>query len=219
MSADRNAGVLAIWNGCAPGREAVYERWYRTEHLAERVGIDGFVAGWRYAALDGEPRYFTHYETTSPDVLFCDAYLARVNDPTPLTREIMSGVFTDMNRTVCERVLRVGAQRGAVAVTLRWDARPERAALHEDVVALAADDAVLRAELWWPCEAPPAAAAPSAEQALRGPDAGIAAGVLLECATEHDARAIAGLARTRLPGADHAGIYRMLCSLHRRDRA
>ena len=38
-----NAGVLAIWNNCAPGAEAQYEHWYRSEHLAERVAIEGFV--------------------------------------------------------------------------------------------------------------------------------------------------------------------------------
>ena len=62
-----SAGILAIWNDCASGSEAEYEHWYRTEHLAERVAVDGFVAGWRYVAIDAQPKYFTHYATEAVD--------------------------------------------------------------------------------------------------------------------------------------------------------
>ena len=73
-------GILAIWNDCARGEEALYEHWYRSEHLAERVGIEGFVAGWRYGAVQGSPSYLTHYETTSPSVLRSAAYRARLSE-------------------------------------------------------------------------------------------------------------------------------------------
>jgi hypothetical protein len=211
-----NAGVLAIWNNCAPGAEAQYEHWYRSEHLAERVAIEGFVAGWRYEAVDGTPRYFTHFETTSPQVLFSEAYLARVNDPTPLTRRVMSELFTDMSRTVCERALRLGDLRGAWAAVLRYDAPQAPDRLRAGLAALAGSEAVLRAELWLAVDTP--APAPSAEQRLRGADATIAACVLLECTTEDEAHAAARAGRGRLPAADDVGVYRMLCSLHRADQ-
>ena len=114
MSAAR-PGVLAIWNDCAPGAEREYEHWYRSEHLAERVGVEGFVSGWRYRAVDAEPEYFTHYETRGADVLSSAAYRRQLDDPTPLTRRIMDGVFINCIRTVCERVHRVGDSRGAYA--------------------------------------------------------------------------------------------------------
>ena len=40
-----SAGILAIWNDCAPGLEARYEHWYRSEHLVERVSVPGFRSG------------------------------------------------------------------------------------------------------------------------------------------------------------------------------
>ena len=83
-----------------PGTQREYEAWYRGEHLPERVSIPGFRAGWRFRAIAGEPEYFTFYETATPEILFSDAYEARVNDPTPLTRSIMSGVFTNATRAL-----------------------------------------------------------------------------------------------------------------------
>ena len=51
-------------------------------------------------------------------VLKSAAYLERLDHPTPMTRKVMSEIFKDMIRTVCHRTLRLGAMRGAAAVTL-----------------------------------------------------------------------------------------------------
>jgi hypothetical protein len=217
MPAARAAGVLAIWNDCTPGGEVEYEHWYRSEHLAERVAIDGFVAGWRFAAVDAAPAYFTHYETVSPEVLFSAAYLARVNDPTALTRRIMSGVFVNATRTVCERVLRSGDSRGAFATTLRFDDANDRERVIDALPALAQGEDVLRAEVWARVEGPELP--PSAEQGLRAPDGTMAVCLVLESADERAARAAAEAARAALPAAASCGVYRMLCSLHRADQA
>ena len=112
-------GRLAIWNDCAPGREAEYETWYQGEHLPERLAVPGILRGRRYEAIAGEPHYFTYYETVSPGVFASPEYLERVENPTPMTRKIMSGIFIDMSRTVCRRVACHGDTRGAVAVTAR----------------------------------------------------------------------------------------------------
>jgi len=101
---------------------------------------------------------------------------------------------------------------------LRFEAASVPGDAAEALTALAADESVLRAELWRAHDVPAPAKAPSAEERLRGPDAGIAACALLDCATEDEARAVLDAARARLPGADQAGIYRLLCSLHRADR-
>ncbi|MEM9140515.1 MAG: hypothetical protein AAGB15_11870, partial [Pseudomonadota bacterium] len=106
-------GILAIWNTCAAGHEDAYEAWYQREHLPERLSLPGFRRGRRYWAADGGPGFFTYYETDTPEVMATADYLARVQDPTPLTRRIMASVFTDMNRTVCRVVGRVGHARGA----------------------------------------------------------------------------------------------------------
>ncbi|MGD8477411.1 MAG: hypothetical protein PVI98_09690, partial [Burkholderiales bacterium] len=63
-------GVLAIWNDCLPEVEKQYEDWYMHQHLPERVGVPGFRIGRRYQALAAEPRYFTYYDTDTPEVLW-----------------------------------------------------------------------------------------------------------------------------------------------------
>ena len=208
-------GILAVWNDCAPGSEGQYEAWYRGEHLPERVGIPGFRAGWRYRAIDAEPEYFTFYETDTPEVLRSEPYLARLNDPTPLTRRIMSGTFTHATRALCTCVARWGKLRGALAVSVRFDAPPGgemEARLRE----LAGRPEVLRAELWMPTRAE-GSSTRSAEQQLREPDRTIAAGALVETATEQEAAAAAATLGTALGPKARIGTYRLFCALHRVD--
>ena len=47
------AGILAVWNDCAPEGLAHFERWYNREHLQERVAVPGFRRGRRYEAVAG----------------------------------------------------------------------------------------------------------------------------------------------------------------------
>jgi len=56
-------GVLAIWNGLAPGYDAEFVEWHVKEHIPERVGVPGFLRARRYFAVDGAPAYFNFYET------------------------------------------------------------------------------------------------------------------------------------------------------------
>lgn len=60
-------GVLAIWNGIAPEAEEDFVAWHVREHIPERVALSGFLRGRRYVALDGFPKYFNFYETTTAD--------------------------------------------------------------------------------------------------------------------------------------------------------
>src|SRR5262245_9326432 len=114
-------GILAIFNNVAPGREAEFEEWFQHEHLAERLAVPGFLLGRRHEAVSGLPRFFNFYLTQSVEILKSAAYLGRLDDPTPMTRTVMSEIFKDMIRTVCRRTFRLGATRcpGPVAVRLR----------------------------------------------------------------------------------------------------
>lgn len=139
-------GILAIWNDCAPGHQETYEAWYQGEHLAERVAIPGIRVGRRYESLDGgSPRFFTYYETSSPAVLRSAAYLERLDDPTPLTRKIMSGIFLNMSRTVCDRVWHAGDMTGSFAVTAKLTAEID----DDNVRSLGDDIGCARVEKWW----------------------------------------------------------------------
>ena len=104
--ADPLPGILAIFNNVAPGREAEFEEWFQHEHLAERIALPGFLIGRRHEAISGQLRYFNFYVTQSVEVLKSAAYLARLDEPTPMTRTVMSEIFKDMIRTVCHRTFR-----------------------------------------------------------------------------------------------------------------
>jgi hypothetical protein len=208
-------GILAIWNDRRAGTETEYEAWYRGEHLPERLSIPGFRATWRYRAVEGEPEYFTFYETATPDVLFSDAYIKRVESPTELTRRIMSGIFTNATRALLTQAVRWGMLRGAFAVSVRFDSKPDMS-LEPRLRTVASRDDALSTELWTVTR-PSAPATLSAEQQLRGPDKKVAAAALVETTNEDEARAVAAALRSTFGAAPHIGVYRLFCSLSRED--
>ena len=104
-------GVLAIWNGIAPEAEKEFVAWHVREHIPERVGLPGFLRGRRYVALDGLPKYFNFYETTTADDLSSPTYQARLNAPTEWTRRVVAQ-FRDASRTICD----VAVSLGSVAI-------------------------------------------------------------------------------------------------------
>ncbi len=214
-----DAGILAIWNDCRPEGEADYEAWYRGEHLRERVGLPGFILGRRYVSTtDASPRYFTYYETETPAVMQSSTYLERGENPTPLTRQIMTDVFINMNRTVCRRDRIDGDMRGTFAVTAR--ANPDASRQLSDAwSSLSTLDGRLRAELWLSSETANAQA--SVEERIRGHDQKIGGCFLAEFTDAATAdEAITAIRQTLNSGGtlpfEIAG-YRLHCSLHQRD--
>src|SRR5262249_38590960 len=151
VSADAAApcpGILAIFNNVARGREAEFEEWFQHEHLAERIAVPGFLLGRMHEALSGEPRYFNFYVTTSAAILKAPSYLERLDHPTPMTRTVMSEIFKNMIRTVCHRVFRRGALRGAGVVAVRFDEPPDEAALQATINRLIEQPSVACGEIW-----------------------------------------------------------------------
>lgn len=118
MTALRGAGVLAIWNGIAPGQDAEFIRWHITEHIPERLSVPGFRRARRYVALQGYPAYFNFYEVDDPQVLSSENYLARLNKPSDWTRSIVPH-FTDTSRTLCRVVDSLGHGVGRAMLTLQ----------------------------------------------------------------------------------------------------
>ena len=47
--------LLLVFTRPRPGREDDYHRWYDESHLAEVLGVPGFVAARRYAVIDLPP--------------------------------------------------------------------------------------------------------------------------------------------------------------------
>ncbi|HVL37089.1 MAG TPA: hypothetical protein VM489_15575 [Burkholderiales bacterium] len=119
--------VVAIWQEPPPESRADYYAWHNGEHMAERVAIPGFLRGRRYQALEGRPEFFTLYEARGLEVLTGPDYLARLNNPTPLTRRVAPLLRSNV-RSLCRVALSRGTGQGGLVMTWRYDTAPERAA-------------------------------------------------------------------------------------------
>jgi hypothetical protein len=209
------AGILAVWNDCAPEGLAHFERWYNREHLKERVAVPGFRCGRRYEALSGgDRRFFACYEVDDAAVLDSEPYIERLDNPTPWTRQAMQS-FRGTLRTVCDLCADHGDLIGAHAVVLRADAKmaptPAAEALLRD---LANEEGVVRTQLWTAAERQ--TRADTTEMRSRGRDQLIAGACVVDCVRRVDAERIGALlarppAALGITGASALAIYGLLC--------
>jgi hypothetical protein len=207
-------GILAIFNDCRAGREAEFEAWFQGEHLLERLAVPGFLFGRRHKNISGAPGYFNFYLVETPEVLTSKSYLERLDNPTPMTRTIMSDVFINMNRTVCRRIVRRGSFRGAFAVTVRFDQIRDETVLSGILEKLTADTFVAGGEIWMALNS--AEMPVSMEEKLRGGDKKIAGALMIDTLYQHDAEAAGAQLGEQFPEAD-IGVFRVLCQIGRGD--
>jgi len=207
-----NSGILALWNDCADGFETEYEDWYQGEHLPERLAIPGFMRGRRFQSIAGDPTYFTYYETTSAQILNSEDYIQRLNNPSEMTRHVMANVFTNMNRTICERSRVEGRYRGGYALTFRFEATaPSQQIVDEVFAELGPQRSVARVE-WW--QAAGGGKSLSTEEKIRGGDRSITACLLVEALRERDVTALQQQVSRHLDAnASRAGVYQLLCDV------
>ncbi|MBH69624.1 MAG: hypothetical protein CMM58_14810 [Rhodospirillaceae bacterium] len=118
-------GVAAIWHNVDAQFQDDYNHWHCFEHVPERVGIDGFLRGKRYVAIDGNPEFFHFYETKDVGTLSSNAYLDRLNNPTTWTRRIGPNI-KDNNRTLSKVISSQGRGSGAAILTARLSADETR---------------------------------------------------------------------------------------------
>jgi len=111
-------GVLAIWNGIDQDAEDEFLKWHVHEHIPERVALPGFLRGRRYVAIDGFPKFFNFYETSSASDLVSPAYREALNDPSEWTRNVVR-FFRDTSRTICDVAMSTGEGEGVFMETLR----------------------------------------------------------------------------------------------------
>jgi hypothetical protein len=207
-------GILAIWNDCRAGREAEFEAWFQGEHLLERLAVPGFLFGRRHAAISGSSGYFNFYVVETPAVLTSKPYLERLDNPTPMTRKVMSEIFINMNRTVCHSALRRGGFRGAYAVTARFNEQPDTGALTALADLLVQDPGIAACEIWSAVD--PAGQPVSMEEKLRGGDKKIKACLMVDTLRQGDAEKLGGRLSKEFAGAE-IGVFRVLCQLGRGD--
>jgi hypothetical protein len=207
-------GILAIFNDCRAGREDEFNAWFQGEHLEERLSVPGFLFGRRHEAISGGTGYFNFYLVESPDVLTSKAYLDRLDNPTPMTKRIMSEVFINMNRTICRRTIRRGGFRGAYAVTARFNETPDVGALAATLDDLVRDTNIAGGEIWIALD--PAGMPVSMEEKLRGGDKKIKACLMVDTLHQSDAEGLGSRLSQQFSGAE-VGVFRVLCQLGRGD--
>ena len=122
---------MAIWSNVNPTLKEEWYRWHTEEHMPERVGIPGFLAGRRYDLVDErlapaapEARRLQHcfmmYEGESLSTFNSDAYLERLNNPTHWTREMAPG-FQNFSRGACALTTTSGDGYGGFALIMRFE--------------------------------------------------------------------------------------------------
>jgi hypothetical protein len=96
-----------------------HDEWHTHEHLPERLSVPGFVRGTRWVALLGQPRYFVMYEVEQLAILTSEAYLERLNNPSPWTSKMMP-FYRGMTRGFCSVTGSFGFGIGHVSVLIRF---------------------------------------------------------------------------------------------------
>ena len=104
-----------------------HDRWHTHEHLPERLSIPGFRRGTRWTATEGGPRYLVLYEVESLATLTSEAYLARLNNPTPWTTRMMPH-YRGMNRGLCVVLGSFGFGQGGAAALIRFSSEASHSA-------------------------------------------------------------------------------------------
>ncbi|AWM01256.1 hypothetical protein [Bradyrhizobium amphicarpaeae] len=141
----RGAGFLAIWSDVEAHDLTDYRHWLTREHTTERVTTRGFLASRVFrAARDDINRFFILYELEAPEVLDGEAYLARLNAPTPWSQRIMPKLGNFM-RGGGVMVARAGRGEGAAITALRIETLPANPQQLAD--ALVACDGIAAAQI------------------------------------------------------------------------
>jgi hypothetical protein len=86
-------GFLLVTMDPPPDVEEEFNDWYDTEHVPDRLGIDGFESGRRFVCVSGWPRYLALYDLREIGVLESEAY-----------RKLSWGSFTPWTKRILNKV-------------------------------------------------------------------------------------------------------------------
>ena len=171
-----------------------HDDWHTHEHLPERLSIPGFLRGTRWVSVQGAPRYAVIYEVEGLETLASDAYLERLNHPTPWTSKMMVH-YRGMMRGLCSVERSYGFGIGHHALLIRFQPAADSALIdwldgqvlrHLPIRPGLGSVHLLRGAL---------AATMTSEQRLRGADARVDWALV---ATGYEPEAVADLASNEL---------------------
>ena len=171
---DSHIGMIVIWNDIKEEMRDEFVQWHSTEHLPERVSIPGFISGQRWYGEHASPQYLTTYVTQNTGVLTSDAYVQRLNNPTPWTLKTVAA-FCNTCRAAGEIIWEYGSQKGygGHILAIRITELEDLTILTEHLNSLASSPEqcfaeLLRARLV--ITTPTASQLPTAERAIRTGD-------------------------------------------------
>ena len=170
-----------------------HDRWHTQEHLPERLSIPGFLRGTRWTATGSELRYMVVYEVRDLRVLTSEAYLSRLNNPTPRTQRIMPS-YRGMSRGLCAVRGSFGYGQGGTAALIRFACEEASAdnvqqwLLAEVLPKVPQTSGLGSAHLLQGAQA----AAMTNEQRIRGADRGVDSAIII---TGYDGSAVAEYAK------------------------
>ncbi|MFN8525976.1 MAG: DUF4286 family protein [Chloroflexota bacterium] len=116
--AKKGRGILLVYTDIDEKYDEEFNAWYDTQHLPQLLSIPGMLAGARYTAVKGGPKYLAAYELESVDVLQTPAFKDRVRPPWD-ARMSPSIIGKNYARVVAEQIFPdhvVGAERGMAPV-------------------------------------------------------------------------------------------------------
>ncbi len=98
---------MAFWADIDADNMLGFQEWHNCEHIPERISIPGFNVGRRYRGMGEAPSFLMFYETDTASVFASDAYMARLNDPTPWTQKALT-YFRNPSRNIFSLLAETG---------------------------------------------------------------------------------------------------------------
>ena len=194
-----------------------HDRWHTQEHLPERLSVAGFLRGTRWVAVRGAPRYMALYEVANLSTLTSEAYLERLNHPSPWTTRIMPH-YRGMRRGFCSVLGSFGYGTGHAAALVRFKPSSQsretlyRRLLQDVLPGLPGLKGLGSAHFLEGALTPPT----TNEQRIRGADAGVDS-ALIVTGYDHDAVAQIAHATLGVPALEAHGATDVSRALYRFD--
>lgn len=107
MANARGGHLLTVYADIPADIEDDFNQWYNTQHIPERLVIDGFQSAVRYESLKGEPKYLALYELDNAKVLDTPDYGKLRENPNDWDQRI-SPKLKVAARNVYEQLLSCG---------------------------------------------------------------------------------------------------------------
>ena len=112
--------VMINWSDVAVEDRPAYYAWHNREHMVGTVSLAGFERGRRYIAARAKRDFLMLYEIDSLAVLIGREYMAKVNNPSPLTQRTTKFIQNAV-RGLTQVKFSLGLGLGGHALTLRFD--------------------------------------------------------------------------------------------------